>query len=79
MVHWKLAQDTKVSYELLLSVEATHEVRKGQKIVKVSMRTVDKYDIDANVEPFQENTDKTVTLKVPKGEVVLAPEKVKSG
>ena len=35
--------------------------------------------MDVNVEPFEETTDKTVTLEVKKGEIVLAPEKVRSG
>ena len=78
MVHWKLVQDTKVSYDLLLSVEVTHEVREGQEIVKISLRTVDADEIDVKVEPFEETTDKIVTLELKKGEIVLAPEKVRS-
>ena len=35
--------------------------------------------MDVNVEPFEQTTHKTVTLEVKKGEIVLAPEKVRSG
>ena len=71
MVHWKLMYDTKVSYELLLGVEVLHEMHKGQEIVKISLRTVSEDEIDVNVEPFEETTDKTVTLEVKKGEIML--------
>ena len=63
--------DTKVSYELLLGVEVLHEMHKGQEIVKISLMTVDKDEIGINVEPFEETTDKTVTLEVKKGEIML--------
>ena len=79
MVHWKLTYDTKVSYEFLLGVEVTHEVHDGQETIKISMSTVGEDEIDVSVEPFEETTDKMVTLEVKKGEIVLAPEKVRSG
>lgn len=79
MVHWKLTYDTKVSYELLLGVEVSHEVHEGQEIVKISLRTVGIEEIDMNVEPFEETTHKMVILEVKKGEIVLAAEKVRSG
>ena len=75
----QLVLDTKVSFELLLRVEVSHEVHEGQEIVKISLRTVGEDEIDVNVEPFEQTTDKTVTLEVKKGEIVLAPEKVRSG
>ena len=75
----QLVLDTKVSYELLLCVEVSHEVHEGQEIVKISLRTVGEDEIDVNVEPFEQTTDKMVTLEVKKGEIVLAPEKVRSG
>ena len=71
--------DTKVSYELLLGVEVSHELHEGQEIIKISLRTVGKEEMDVNVEPFEETTDKTVALEVKKGEIVLAPEKVRRG
>ena len=79
MVHWKLVQDTKLSYELLLSVKVSHEVHEGQEILKISLRTVGEEEIGVNVEPFEDTTDKTVSLEVKKGEIVLAPEKVRRG
>ena len=63
----------------MLSIEVSHEVHEGQKIVKISMNTVSEDEIDVNVVPFEETTDKTVSLEVKKGEIVLAPEKVRSG
>ena len=77
MVHWKLVQDTKVSFELLLSVKAVHEVREEHKIVTLFAKTVGEDEINMNVEPFEETTDKIISLEVEKGEVVLAPEKVR--
>ena len=62
-----------------MRVEVSHEVHEGQEIVKISLRTVGEDEIDLNVEPFEQTTDKTVTLEVMKGEIVLAPEKVRSG
>ena len=79
MVHWKLTYDTKVAFEYLLGVEVTHEVHDGQEVIKISMSTVGEDEIDVSVEPFEETTDKMVTLEVKKGEIVLAPEKVRSG
>ena len=79
MVHWKLTYDTKVAFECLLGVEVTHEVHDGQETIKISMSTVGEDEIDVSVEPFEETTDKMVTLEVKKGEIVLAPEKVRSG
>ena len=79
MVHWKLTYDTKVSYEFLLRLEVSPEADKGQEIIKISMSTVGEDEIDVSVEPFEETTEKMVTLEVKKGEIVLAPEKVRSG
>ena len=79
MVHWKLTYNTKVSYELLLSVDVSHEVHEGQEIVKILLRTVGAEEIDVNIEPFEETTHKMVTLEVKEGEIMLAPEKVRSG
>ena len=45
-----------------MSVEALHEVHEGQEIVKISLRTVSKDEVDVKVEPFEETTDKMVTL-----------------
>ena len=79
VVHWKLAQDTKVSFDLVLSVEATHEVHEGQEIIKILLRTVREAEIDVKVKPFEETTSKTVALELEKGRFVLSPEKVRSG
>ena len=49
-----------------MSVEVSHEVHEGQEIVKISLRTVGEEEIDVNVEPFEETTNKTVTLETPR-------------
>ena len=54
-------------------------MHEGQEIVKISLRTVGEDEIDVNVEPFEQTTHKMVTLEVKKGEIVLAPEKVRGG
>ena len=78
MVHWKLMYDTKVSYELLLRVEVSRKVHEGQEIVKISLRTVGEEEMGVIVDPFEDTTDKTVTLEVKKGEIMLAAEEVRS-
>ena len=75
IVHWKFQQDNKVSYELLLGLRVVREVHVGEEILKIYMDTVDEIEVFVNIEPFEETSEKVITLEVHKGEIVLAPEK----
>ena len=74
VVHWKLIQDSRVSFDLLLSLDVKLEYVEGQEIINISLMTVSQDEIGVAVNPFEEVTDKTHILKVRKGDIVLAPE-----
>ena len=77
IVHWKLQPDDRVSFELLLSLRVVHEMHENEEIIKIDINSVKESDIDSNIEPFEDTTEKIIMLEVHKGEIILAPGKVK--
>lgn len=77
VVHWRLQQSDKVSYEFLMILEEVREVHGDQKIIKIYIDSVDKPDVDVKLDKKKTSTHKAIWLEVRKGEIVLAPEKVR--